>query len=258
MDLLPLDNLRGAPRLHASVIGLALVALARAERRGERPATLTDTTRGEAAWRRFQRHLKAADFIALALENAAVTQPFAYDLDSIVEDEAFAAEGWRALGRGPNASDALAREWLENLAALTAVDADAEDFIVEAARSLRLPTRLARSDLHKLKPHHHAIELPGTGGQLAMAALAQQPELALQDVFTIIVASWQERLLAGLVAVEQRLYGTVPIASDPTLTAISTGERTVTHVFGLDESRGGHFSAERLHILFPHADIQLI
>lgn len=258
MDLLPLDKLRGAPRVHASVIGLTLVALARAERRGERPPTLIDPSRGIAAWRRFQRYLKAPDFFALALENAAVTQPFAFDLDAIVADESFASHGWRALGRERDDDDALAREWLEQLPSLPALDAPAEDFIVEAARTLRLPTRLARSELHKLRPHHHAIELPGTGGQLAMAVLAAQPELALQDVFTIVVASWQERLLAGLVAVESRIYSAVPVVHDPTLAALSTGERAVTHVFGLDPERGGSIAAERLHILFPQADIQLI
>src|SRR5205814_3027574 len=76
------------------------------------------------------------------------------------------------------------------------------EYVAEQARVLGIPTRMARSDLHVVKPHQKVLELPGTGGQLAHHLVASQRDLTLQDNFIAACGSWQELTLAGVIGLE--------------------------------------------------------
>ena len=80
-----------------------------------------------------------------------------------------------------------------------------------------MKARPAFSDLPKLQPHHRVLEVPGSGGRLAAHAVLAQPGLSMKDMFTMACASWQERMLAGLVAVSLDVRGYTRISVDPTL-----------------------------------------
>src|SRR5262249_36881264 len=90
------------------------------------------------------------------------------------------------------------------------------DYVSDQARRLELPTRLARAELHVVKPHHRVLELPGSGGQLSHY-LAQKYDLPFRDVFTVACADWRELALAGVVALECRSLGDARLLMDPEL-----------------------------------------
>jgi hypothetical protein len=74
------------------------------------------------------------------------------------------------------------------------------DYIAAQARLLELPTRIARSDLHVVKPHQKVLELPGKGGQLAHHLVCSPNDLALRDNFAVACGSWQELTPAAIIA----------------------------------------------------------
>lgn len=245
MELLPIDGVRGQSRTRVCAIAAATQALARSEERNERRPTLRGD--GLPAWQRFKGRLDAIDYIRLQLENAAATQPFAFDLSALVGDgELFSSLPLE-----------LASEWVE-LSGLMESEVEAEEFVTDVARLLKLPTRFGRADLHKVLPHHRVLELPGTGGQLALHLVRRYEDVFLQDSFTIACATWQERLLAGIVAVECGLSGTAPIVLDPTLAVSRDLHDRYDHVVGLTPDSGGLLAANQLALWFPSADIQLI
>src|SRR3546814_9453444 len=57
-----------------------------------------------------------------------------------------------------------ADSWIKSVASLP-LAGPGPDYVAEQARFLGLPTRMARSDLHVVKPHQKVLELPGTGGR---------------------------------------------------------------------------------------------
>jgi hypothetical protein len=102
------------------------------------------------------------------------------------------------------------------------------------------------------------LELPGTGGRLAAYVAETQPGIFLKDVFTIACATWQERMLAGLVAVGLGVVGDVRIAMDPDLALARRAEGGFTHVFGLRPEKGGLFAADQLQGWFHEATLVLV
>ncbi len=245
MDMLSLEGTRGHSRRRAAAISAATLSLARSERRGERP----ESVGGEAlqAWQLFKGRLTTADYIELLIENAAASQPFAYDLPGLLDDEHLYSE----------LPPVLASEWTEQLPALD-LARDAEEFITDVARLLKLPTRFNRTSLHKVLPHHRVLELPGTGGQLALHAVRRDEGVYLADSFTIACGTRQERLLAGLVAVECGVVAAAPIVLDPTLDTSRELHARYDHVIGLHPDNGGLFPANQLAIWFPSATVKLI
>ena len=245
MQTLSLEGTRGQARRRVAVISAATHALARSEHRNERPDAIKGA--GLPAWRRFKGRLSSADYVELLIENAAASQPFAFDLPSLLDDpEVFA-----------DLPHDLADEWTESIN-LIDLDGDPDEFITDVARNLKLPTRLNRGDLNKLLPHHRVLELPGTGGQLALYLTRRDDSVFLADSFTIACATWQERFLAGLVAVECQLTGTAPVISDATLETSRALHSRYDHVIGLHPDRGGQFAANQLALWFPTAKIKLI
>ncbi len=204
----------------------ALHALAREEALGRRPPRLTEPD--QATWRRFRGRMTDTDFLNLVVEDAAVTQPFAFDAAAILGSDA------PRLSRLPPHDVAA---WLRALTP-DRLQAPSDAYLAEQAQRLGLPTRLNRSELSRaIRPHHRVLELPGTGGQLAHHLAASLDGVYLQDVFTIAWAGWTDRLMAGLVAVEHRLTGRAPIAEAPGLDAIRAAGGRFDLVIGAHPDR---------------------
>lgn len=163
-----------------------LEALARDEAAGRRGPRLTEG--GQATWQRFRGRLGSADLLRLLAEDGAVVHPipFAPDRGGVslegLEDasvDRFLAELSQQELRGPGAA-----------------------YVEAQAQRLGVPTRLARSELHQVKPHQKVLELPGTGGQLCHHIVSTQAGLTLQVNCTIACGTWAELALAGIVALE--------------------------------------------------------
>jgi hypothetical protein len=226
-----------------------LHALARDEAAGRCPRRLTEP--GLATWNRFRGRLSATDLVALLFEDAAVIHPVPFD--------AAALGGALRADRLP---EPVTRSWIEAIPALD-LDTPAADYIAGQARLLGLPTRLARSDLHVVKPHQKVLELPGTGGQLAHHLVSSQTDLTLKDNFTVACASWQELTLAGIVALDLGAPGTdfaarVEVA-DLRDAQHPLRQRNFDLVIGLHPDKGGLFQIEdQLAIWFSGAKVLLV
>ncbi|MCA9621927.1 MAG: hypothetical protein KC731_23040 [Myxococcales bacterium] len=219
----------------------ALHALGREERRGRRPVRLLEA--GHATWNQFRGRLGARHLLELLLEDGAVTQPRAFTVPEGLDLSVL--------------SHGLVAGWLSEVPSL-ALEAPGEDYIGEQAARLGVSTRLAKSSLHRLKPHHRVLELPGSGGQLAYHLVTTHDDVYLQDVFTIACGDWREATLAGLVAVEVGLSGDAPVWLDPELRRARKDGRVWDYVVGLDPAKGGRFESLLLQQWFPKATVLLV
>jgi len=224
-------------------------ALARDEAAGRRTARLTE--KDHATWNRFRGRLQSRDFVELLFEDAAVLHRVPFQPERVEPDLSLSRLG-----------DESASAWLSAIADLN-LSAPSPEYILAQAKLLGVPTRMARSDLHVIKPHHKVLELPGTGGQLAHHLVTTQDDLKLQDSFTIAGASWQELTLAGIVSLD---LGTphsdfvVRVEADE----LKDPEHAIRKarfdfVIGLAPEKGGAFQAEeQLSIWFSDAKIVLV
>lgn len=224
-------------------------ALARDEAAGRRPQRLTEPDL--ATWKRFRGRLSPNDFLALLFEDAAVLHTVPFDTSALGER--------LDVARLP---EDLARDWLEALPHLDLAAPPAE-YLAEQARVLGVSTRLARSDLHVLKPHQRVLELPGTGGQLAHHLVSTQTDLTLQDNFVVACGSWQELTLAGVVGLDLAAPNTNFIArvevADLRNAEHPLRQRSFDFVIGLHPDKGGLFQIEdQLAIWFSGAKILLV
>ena len=126
------------------------------------------------------------------------------------------------------------------------------------AKRLDLPTRMAKADLHKMKPHHKALELPGTGGQLAHHVVTTQEGIYFQDVFTVACRDWRDFTLATLVAVELGLAGQPPVVIDPELSRMRSRGEQFDYVLGVAQEKGGLYEEADLKRFFPRAKVVLV
>lgn len=233
----------------AAVFAAALLhGLAREEARGRTPRRLTEPDR--ATWERFRGRLGAADLLELLFEDAAVLHPVPFDPAEVLGPD---HPGLKALPTG------AAEQWLGELDALD-LQADSPTYVADQARLLGIPTRLGRSDLHRVKPHQHVLELPGTGGQLSHHLATSQGDLYLQDNFLIACGSWRERVLAGLAALDAGAPHAEFAILDPALERAreSTTRSRFDFVVGLHPDKGGAFAAPRLREIFPNATVLLV
>lgn len=249
MDPLDVSTLPEDIRPTASWASALLVALARDEAAGRRTARLTEP--GLGTWTRFRGRLGASDLLDLLFEDAAVLHRVPFDPAAL--------DGALQLAALP---PKVAQDWLSVLPSLDLTSAGA-DYILEQARRLGLPTRLARSELHAVKPHQKVLELPGTGGQLAHHLTSTQPDLTLRDNFVIACSSWQEMTLAGLVALDRAAPSSDFVVRVEPAELRDAGhalrQRTFDFVVGLHPDKGGLYRAvDQLELWFPHAKILLV
>lgn len=226
-----------------------LRALARDEAAGRRPVRLTEPHL--ATWTRFRGRLTATDLLALLFEDAAVLHKVPFDPAALGD-----------VIRLPRLPAEVATQWLAALES-TDLTSPSADYIGEQARLLGLPTRMARSELHVIKPHQKVLELPGTGGQLAHHIVRAQGDVTLQDNFTLACSSWQELTLAGVVALDLGAPHTDFITklgdSDLRDASHPLRQRSFDLVVGLHPDKGGLFRVEdQLAIWFPTAKFLLV
>jgi hypothetical protein len=246
---LEFDGLTASHRETATWAASLVHALARDEVAGRRPERLTEPRL--ATWSRFRGRLTATDLIALLFEDAAVLHPVPFDAQAV--------GGAMALERLP---EQLTAAWLEQIGSLE-LDAASADYITHQAKLLGLPTRLARSDLHVVKPHQKVLELPGTGGQLAHHLASSQTDVSLKDNFTVACGSWQELTLAGIVALDlgapSTEFAARASAEDLRDPKHALRRRSFDFVIGLHPDKGGLFRVDdQLAIWFSGAKILLV
>lgn len=226
-----------------------LHALAREEVAGRRPQRLTEPR--QATWNRFRGRLSATDLVALLFEDAAVIHRVPFDAE--VTGGPLHVEGL---------PESIAQSWLEALPSLDLEEASS-DYVASQATLLDQPTRMARSDLHVVKPHQKVLELPGTGGQLAHHLVSSQTDLTLKDNFTVACGSWQELTLAGIVALDLGAPDT-EFAAKVEVADLRDAEnplrqRSFDFVIGLHPDKGGLFRVEdQLAIWFSGATVLLV
>jgi hypothetical protein len=233
----------------ATWAAVLLHAIAREEVATRLPARLTEP--GLSTWDRFKGRLTATDFVDLLFEDAAV-----------LHRVPFSATAVDAPARVEHLPVHVVEKWLKAIPQLE-LSAPSADYVTEQARLLGLPIRMARSELHVVKPHQRVLELPGTGGQLAHHLVTTHNELTLQANFTIACGSWQELTLAGVVA----LACGAP-SGDYVVRATAEAMRLIEHplrqrsfdfVIGLAPDKGGQFKVQdQLAIWFPNAKIVLV
>lgn len=226
-----------------------LHAVARDEIAGRRAPRLTESRLD--TWRRFRGRLDSTDFVALLFEDAAVIHRVPFDADVIGGD-------FRLDQLPPSFVDG----WLAALPS-TPLQGASADYILEQAKALALPTRMARSELHVVKSHQKVLELPGTGGQLAHHLVSSQRDLTLHENFVVACGSWQELTLAGIVGLDLGAphsdYVVKTHVEDLRNSLNALRQRTFDFVIGLHPDKGGLLRVEdQLAIWFPGATVLLV
>lgn len=226
-----------------------LHAIARDEAAGRRTQRLTEPKLD--TWARFRGRLTSADLVALLFEDAAVLHRVPFDPATV--------GGPLRLDRLPAA---IADGWLSSIGSLT-LDAAGPEYILEQARRLGVPMRMARSDLQVVKAHQKVLELPGTGGQLAHHLLTTHKDLSLQDNVIVACNTWQELTLAGIIALELGApHSEFIVRADADALkdrAHPLRQRSFDFVVGLHPDKGGQFRVEdQLAIWFPTAKVLLV
>jgi hypothetical protein len=223
-----------------------LHALARQEAAGRAPARLTEPDR--ATWSRFKGRLGARHLLEILAEDAAVLRPVPFDPTSVHHPDGFAP-----------VEEPAVRNWLGELDTLDLTES-ASAYLTDQARLLGIPSRLARSDLHKVQAHQKVLELSGTGGQLAFYIASTNDGVYLQDNVEIACESWEGMVLAGLAAAELNTPHTNFIRLDPEVEWARDEARrgAFDFVVGLHPDKGGRFELDRLRIWFPNATTLLV
>lgn len=245
MLTLPLNGLSNDLRPTAAYGAAILHALARDEAAGRRPRRLTEPEL--ATWTRFKHLLDPRHLLLIVAEDAAVTHPVPFDAQRFLRPRSL-----------DELDDDLVEKWLEAIPDLE-LGADSVDYVQAQARLLEVPERMARSDLHKAHAHHKILELPGSGGQLCHF-LAVRDGIYLQDNATIACKDERELALAGFIAVELQAPHTDFVHLDPELVVARDEPRRNSYDFvvGRPPEKGGPHRKERLHELFPKAEIVLV
>ncbi len=224
-----------------------LEAIARDEVAGRRGARLTEA--GQATWQRFRGRLGNADLLRLLAEDGAVVHsiPFAGDRVGVL-------------------LDALEDETVDRfLAQLSSKNLrrPGADYIESQAQLLGIPTKLARSELHQVKPHQKVLELPGTGGQLSHHLVSTQSGLTAQVNCTIACGNWAELSLAGIIALELAAPNSDFIVS-ATAEELKNDKHPLRQqrfdfMVGLRPEKGGKFAAaDQLALWFHGAKLVLV
>jgi hypothetical protein len=233
-----------APGTYAAAL---LAALARDEVAGRRSPRLTEP--GQATWQRFRGRLGSADFLRLLAEDGAVLHPvpFATSRIGVPLDDV---------------DDALVDGLIGKLTSKDLRRSPAE-YIESQAQLLGVPTKLARSELHQVKPHQKVLELPGTGGQLCHHLVTTQTGLTLQVNCTIACGTWTELVLAGIVGLDLAAPNSAFIVA-ATAAELASDQHPLRQqrfdfVVGLRPEKGGKLKvADQLALWFHGAKLVLV
>lgn len=228
----------------AAFFQASLRALVRAERQGRTPVRFTEG--GQAVWQAFHNELTVADLAALAIADAGASMPLPFDPAQWWPGW----PDWALLASEPGQVEG----WLDE--ALTNADATPAAFLRQQAAllNLSLPADEALAALPTPAAHERWLELPGTAGWVAFH-LCTRPDAALYfwENFTVVCASPQEMLLAGLIAWELGAppQTALPIRLDSAdLAGILDSKETYHAVAGRRDLHGRHdlrFLQRELH-----------
>jgi hypothetical protein len=225
-----------------------LHALARDEAAGRRRPTLLEPKFD--TWSRFHGRLTSTDFIALLFEDAAVLHRVPFD--------ASAVGGPIDLEGLPKS---LADAWLNSICSLS-LGGSGSDYVLDQAKLLGLPTRMARSELQVVRSHQRVLELPGTGGQLAYHIVSTQGDLTIQDNFLVACGTWQELTLGGIVGLDLAAPHSdfvLPVRVEDLKDASHPlRQRSFDFVVGLHPDKGEFRVEDQLAIWFPTAKVILV
>ena len=152
-----------AEEVYAAAVAHALL---REEQLGRKPHRISEPRL--ATWLQFAGNLTGHDFLELLCEDAAVTQPFAFEAPDHVT--------WLW-----DVNDWILGAWQESLSS-------GPEYVAQQASHLLGQHWKGTRELPCVEPHDRVLELPGTGGQISYAVLRQSQGLYLQDGFTVVVA----------------------------------------------------------------------
>jgi hypothetical protein len=225
-----------------------LHSLARDEAAGRRTPRLIEPKLD--TWRRFRGRLTSTDFIALLFEDAAVLHQVPFDPSAVggpIDVEIL--------------PESLADAWLDSVGSLS-LGGSGSDYVLEQARLLGLPTRMARSELQVVRSHQRVFELPGTGGQLSYHIASTQKDLTIQDNFLVACSTWQELTLGGIVGLDLAAPHSDFVLrleiEDLKDAAHPLRQRSFDFVVGLHHAEGAFRVEDQLAIWFPTAKIILV
>jgi hypothetical protein len=226
-----------------------LHALARDEAAGRRRPRLTEPKLD--TWARFRGRLTSVDLVCLLFEDAAVLHRVPFDPEAVRGDL-----------QPERLPEPVTDGWLKSVATL-GLDTPGAEYVLDQARLLGLPTRMARSELHVVKQHQRVLELPGTGGQLAHHLVSSQRDLTLQENFVVACSAWQELTLAGVIGLELSAphsdFATRAEPADFKNADHPLRQRSFDFVVGLHPDKGGLFRVQdQLAIWFPTAKVLLV
>lgn len=202
---------------HHTFYAVATFALARAECAGHVPERFTGD--GAKRWDQFANELTKADLLDLAIQDSASAYPIPFGLR-----QTLAGYENDDLGLEPEAAHKVIRE------AVSTADSSQDDYLRAQAKRLaiKLISEEALSLLPVPEPHHTVLELPGTGGWLSYYIVTRpDSDVYLWENFVIACASWQEVMLAGLIAFELNAppHKELPITQDEFLQEVLEDNR---------------------------------
>jgi len=203
-------------------------ALVRAEVAGRLPPRFTRS--GPQLWAAFRNELTEADLLDLAVRDLAVAMPQFFALDQLWPE----ASGDELQAISP-------AEAAQCITEATAQADQPKGAYLQAqaqALSIRLPSTESRNILPHPEAHHRILELTGTGGWLAYT-MASHPDATVYywENFTVACGTWQELLLAGLIAFElgAPTRRELPVILDPTLARVLNGDVAFDWIIGIRE-----------------------
>ena len=225
-------------------------ALVRAEAGGRLPPRFTRS--GPQLWAAFRNELTEADLLDLAIRDLAVAMPQFFLLNQMWPE----ASGDELRSISPT-------ETAEYIAqAIAQADQPKEAYLqIQAqALSIRLPSTESLNILPHPEAHYHVLELTGTGGWLAYT-LTSHPDATVYywENFTIACGTWQELLLAGLIALElgAPTRRELPVIFDPTLARVLNGDVAFDWIIGIREENQSRAEALR-SFLKPQGQVVLL
>jgi len=229
---------------------VAATALVRTEVAGRIPPRFTDG--GPELWMVFRNESTKTDLLDLAVRDTAVAMPQPFALDRL----------WP----GASGDELCAIPPAEVTRYIAKAIADAnkpmEVYLQAQAGALRvpLPPTEAMAALPNPEAHHRILELPGSGGWLAFY-MTSRPEVSIYywENFTIACGTWQEQLLAGLIAFELGAppHRYLPIVHDPSLEQVLNEDAAFDWIVGLRAENARRADALR-SFLRPEGQVVLL